>query len=351
MTAITYAGVVVTSIDVAELGGGKVEFDHSSVTRSKARFLKDLKETAANSKNFTAIEIDVTEAKNLINKIGNILDEDTTPLFCVHGYNVQPHDMLMKMSDVVEKFANEGGGHYYPIPVLWPCDSVNRWGPDKASSYGWDQEVFSQQAGNVLKQFVDTIDDGTFPRKSLMMHSMGNHVVFNGACGATNAPKVQFENIFMVAADLPFDIFHKNPNNNYIGSNGNVYANKEQKATNFFKMLARTKPGGPPKGKLCFLHYLHDDALWWSSNVANWEIRVGQRGIGKYKWAWNQSWYEDKNLVRDEIKGHYENYDIAGFFTTDKTKFTDQTNKHSYQFDYFAVEYYTKMSKEIKPEE
>jgi len=126
------------------------------------------------------------------------IDEDTTPLFCVHGYNVQPHDVLKGMTSVLVAFAK--AGHYYPIPVLWPCDSVDRWGPDKAGQYEWDQEVFSQQAGNVLRQFVDQIRDDTFPRKSLMMHSMGNHVVFNGACGANNAPGVQFENIFMVAA-------------------------------------------------------------------------------------------------------------------------------------------------------
>lgn len=67
-------------------------------------------------------------------------------------------------------------------------------------AYDKDQEVFSQEAGKLLNSFVDVVPDETFPRKSLMLHSMGNHVVFNGACGMKNPPQVQFENIFMVAA-------------------------------------------------------------------------------------------------------------------------------------------------------
>jgi len=110
-------------------------------------------------------------------------------------------------------------------------------------------------------------------------------------------------------------------------------------------MLARTKHGGPPKGKLYFLHCYDDWALWFSSYL-NWEDRVGQRGIGKYKWTWNRRWYEDTSLVRNEIRGHYENYDCGGFIN----KMSDQSYKHSYEFDSFAIDFYNKKSKEIKPD-
>lgn len=64
----------------------------------------------------------------------------------------------------------------------------------------WDQETNTIESGKALKAFVDNINNNkTFPRKSLLMHSMGNHVIFNGAC-KTGAPDVQFDNIFMIAA-------------------------------------------------------------------------------------------------------------------------------------------------------
>jgi len=74
--------------------------------------------------------------------------------------------------------------------------------------YSRDQEDPSQRAGLELKNFVNAIPNDLFPRKSLLMHSMGNHVVFNGACGVKDeagqvvdkAPDVQFENIFFEAA-------------------------------------------------------------------------------------------------------------------------------------------------------
>ena len=72
----------------------------------------------------------------------------------------------------------------------------------KGSFTGYNKDADehdSQYSGKAFFDFVDKIPDETFPRKSLLMHSMGNHVVFDGAC-LKGAPKVQFENIFMVAA-------------------------------------------------------------------------------------------------------------------------------------------------------
>jgi len=65
--------------------------------------------------------------------------------------------------------------------------------------YGKDSDEHTPAFGRAFFDFVKNIPDKTFPRKSLMMHSMGNHVVFDGAC-YQDAPQVQFENIFMVAA-------------------------------------------------------------------------------------------------------------------------------------------------------
>lgn len=103
-------------------------------------------------------------------------------------------------------------------------------------------------------------------------------------------------------------------------------------------MLAK-RANGKPKGKICFVHSLKDRALLGSSQQ-NWENRVGQRGIGKYKPHKMARWQENKDLVRDEIRNHYENYDVEGFVD----KMTDSENKHSYQFDDFAIKYYKKIA-------
>lgn len=61
------------------------------------------------------------------------------------------------------------------------------------------QKTEATTAADALSALVGTIPDHYFPKKSLLMHSMGNDVVFNGAC-ANGTPEVEFENIYMIAA-------------------------------------------------------------------------------------------------------------------------------------------------------
>ena len=186
-----YDGIVISRIKVVDMGNGIVEFGNNSPAGEKARFLKDVTKTGS-ADTFTATEIDYSEAKRVINLNGAI-GADTTPLFCVHGFNFQPSDVLEDIEEVRERF--EKGGHYYPVPIMWPCSDGNA-----LLNYDKDQEGFSQDSGALFEKLVEQIPYDTFPRKSLLIHSMGNHVVFNGSCGAESAPQVQFENIFMVAA-------------------------------------------------------------------------------------------------------------------------------------------------------
>eukprot|EP00536_Pseudo-nitzschia_multiseries_P012973 jgi/Psemu1/33755/gm1.33755_g len=102
------------------------------------------------------------------------------------------------------------------------------------------------------------------PKKSIMMHSMGNRAISNGACGKGMAD-VQFKNIFMheekidqahnlnqffcfiaTIHDVPFDIFHNYP--------GNGLKNKETKAEHFIKNMLKKNPDGLYVGKIYILH-------------------------------------------------------------------------------------------------
>lgn len=319
---------------------GIVVFKDSDETGEEARFLVDVIQTGEGE--FEGKTIDAEEVKEMI---GNEIGEDATPLFCVHGFYAEISQTLNKNTDMgsivtaLPKFKSNGG-KYYPIPVLWPCENGNDLLPidqlNLVRQYKKDQNEWSQNAGKMLKTLVGNIDDNVFPKKSLMMHSMGNHVVFNGACGFQEAPDVQFENIFMVAADVPFDIFHKEPNNNYRWNK--VFAKKELKATNFFKMLEKktdSQGNEVPKGKVYILHNHKDEALDLSSKFLNGENRLGQRGAGMYKSFWNNSWYDDKQkeLIRSEYYDYIENIDFT-------VQAEGSEAKHNYQFEDSAIKKY-----------
>lgn len=316
---ITYPNLVVTSIQCEEFKDGKeVHFTEDTLTGSKARFLinveqieEDIRGRKKNGKR--KFKASVVNTKEEIEAELAKFGKGCTPLFCVHGFNTEPGGHLDPIKEVLPKFKEYG--KYYPVPVLWP--SEGGYTKDRGNA---------RDAGKLLKVFVDLVPNTLFPRKSIMMHSMGNHVVFNGACGE-GTPDVQFENIFMVGADVPFDIIHNNP--------GNDSKYKKTKAERFVNMLKKN-PDGSCVGKIYVLHNSSDLALA-ASNVRNWENRIGQRGIGAKKvrcWKWSI----DASIIRGDIKSIYENKNCA-----DEPTSNDFFN-HNYQFDDWAIKFYSDKS-------
>eukprot|EP00554_Chaetoceros_debilis_P002889 CAMPEP_0194096008 /NCGR_PEP_ID=MMETSP0149-20130528/57123_1 /TAXON_ID=122233 /ORGANISM="Chaetoceros debilis, Strain MM31A-1" /LENGTH=421 /DNA_ID=CAMNT_0038781973 /DNA_START=17 /DNA_END=1280 /DNA_ORIENTATION=+ len=196
-----YKGLALTSIDVIKTGdtswGGNplVHFDGTIKGRADdkdATFLKNIKEVkdATGKKVLEAEKLTVAQAKAIINQASS--DGKGKPLFCIHGFNVQPRTHLKKVkAATVDKFNK---GKFMPIPVMWPSEggATNYWG-DRKTTPG---------AGNGLKSLKKALD--SFPSKSLLAHSMGNRVLRYAADA-----KFKFDNIFMVAADVRHDIFHK----------------------------------------------------------------------------------------------------------------------------------------------
>ena len=124
-----------------------------------------------------------TAAKKLHEEAG-----DKHLLFCVHGHNTEARKWLSSVTKVREDgFFKK----YYPVPVTWSL---------VGNLFAYDtNKQLALMAGRTMENFVSNVDDELFPRKSLMMHSLANHVVFNVAC-RHGIPKVQFDNIFMVGA-------------------------------------------------------------------------------------------------------------------------------------------------------
>lgn len=329
-----YEGLIVTSIKIDEGNDStkiKVTFNESDGNGTKAVFLKEIKMVSdperveKGKREFEATRVDLDEAKSITKKgFGN---NTCTPLFLVHGFNVEPSEILRYDYTVFNK-----GMLCYPVPVLWASEG-------NTLRYFGDQSANAINAGKAMQAFVKSIPNDTFPRKSLAMHSMGNHAVFNGACGSTQ-PDVEFENIFLVAADVPYDIFHKNPDEGY-WVRGDVSGNKKVKADRFFGMLAK-KSDGKPKGKIYVVWNDNDVALKFSK-FSNLEARIGKTGVG---WVdgWFRNYYDDK-IIRDEFNGYIENKDA-----TNEKMVEDPSINHSYNLDPWMADYYEEKSKLIEQE-
>lgn len=197
-----YAGVCISSIKpkYGPDSNGIVRFSENDATGDKAMFLHLVREIgdisrSSGSKEFEATVIDYAKAKEIIEK------EDTSevklvPIFCVHGFFVEPNALFNNLNPQIQRFVD--GKKYYPVPVLWPC-RTNTYVGAPGRNYEIDQTTTSQSAGVLFKQMADLVPNNLWPKKALMMHSMGNHVVFNGACAA-GTPDATFDDIFMVAA-------------------------------------------------------------------------------------------------------------------------------------------------------
>jgi hypothetical protein len=311
-----YKGLALTSIDVINTGekseGGNplVHFDGSIKGRADdkdATFIKNIKEAkdAAGKKTgmLEAEKLTVAQAKTIINQAST--DGKGKPLFCIHGFNVQPRSHLKNIKDVALNRFNKG--KFMPIPVMWPSGGG-------VSGYWGDRET-TPGAGNGLKSLKKALD--SFPSKSLLAHSMGNRVLRY----ASDA-KFKFDNIFMVAADVQYNIFHKD----YINSgNANDANRRELQGMKICSMLA-SGSNGKPKGKVYVLVNGADYALLGSGwNPTTFVSRLGAIGA-HYRRNWFGFWTEDKKVTHPDIVDCIENV-----WCNSKLYLTEKTS-HSYQF-------------------
>lgn len=326
-----YAGLFITTIVLTPKEGkgegNKVTWTEADPNGDNATFLKGASMTSdpsveSGKREYEATEVNLEEAKQIIET--GFGKGTSTPLFTVHGFNTQPAEVLGfdYIFDTKSRFKDDA--KLYPVPVMWAME-------EGRSVYGDTQGGDAFQASLALKALVDFIPNDTFPTKSLLCHSMGNHVVFNGAC-AVGTPDVQFDNIFMVAADVPVDIFHEKPNESYIFKK-KVRGNKRVKAENFFGMLAK-KEDGTPKGKIYILWTEKDRALLVSGILLNpGDTRLGRKGPG-----WVDGWFRnhyDEKATRKEFRPYIEGINVG-----DKEFTDDSAMMHSYWWEKWAIDIY-----------
>ena len=185
---ITYDGLVLTSIDVKPVEGTDrtVRFSGSIAGKADddtATFLENVRQIndtdEGGKRLFEAETLTVAEAKAIIN--GDSEEGEGKPLFCVHGFSIQPGTHLQSLNDAAKKFNK---GKFMLVPVIWPTSEWNFLSVADTDAPG---------AGNAFKTLKKGID--SFPRKSLLCHSMGNIVLRHAA-----DENFKFDNIFMAAA-------------------------------------------------------------------------------------------------------------------------------------------------------
>lgn len=295
-----YPDLILTSYALKDIGGGKVEWKVSDESGDKATFLTNIKKTGGGwfrPEKFEGEKLTIGQAKDILNEDGR------KPLFCIHGYSVKPEGQMKECKECQKNFKNT----LKPIPVIWPSDGINY----------FDQRDDSVEAGEAFQKIVEEFESikdtiKRFPAKSVMAHSMGNRVLRFAAIA-----KLKFDNIFMVAADVPYDLFHADyKERNKKGAEANGVA--------ICKMLSNGILN--KKGKVYVLFNERDLALVGSAIIK--EARLGKTGAGT------------KEELDDKVKDLVVSYDCKDFVS----RFSIG---HSYQFEEFACKYYEDKYKSI----
>merc|ERR1712025_891962 len=187
-------------------------------------------------------------------------------------------------------------------------------------------QKFAPDAGGILAKLVNDIKKDSFGKVSLMCHSMGNHLVFNNAGKEEplDAPDVEFQNIFMVGADVPNDIFSERPTET--GAE-NDYGNKRKKAEKMKEMLAKG-------GKIYVLHTKIDKALQGSKNAYDYRDdreRLGTTGAIEIRQDFNKNDTKNDTVV---------NIDVTSLIEGEEQPF-ERFIDHLYQYDPWAVKLYS----------
>ena len=153
--------------------------------------------------------------------------------------------------------------------------------------------------------------------------------------------EIDFSFIEKMIQDVPFDIFQKNPKENYwFEYQREIWGNKTQKASNLIGMLTKGPDNKTPKGKVVVTYTIHDGALQASNMVNRGDAnRLGRVSAGgKYigRWWWTSSedkWGRDDNEIHKDFRAH-----VRSVESTECARASGGTLRHNYHFGRRTVE-------------
>jgi len=126
-------------------------------------------------------------------------------MFYTHGWNAEVEDAWCSGKHLRE------GSDYFGIPIIWRVDR----GVAYSADYRYDRVHTAPNAAIQLSSLFDSFFAKIKKPKSWMCHSMGCYVtqVFATEISEDGAfqDKTKFDNVFMVAPDVRYDIFNEWP--------------------------------------------------------------------------------------------------------------------------------------------
>lgn len=310
---ITWAGLCITSVKLTPVvGKGSKVFKFSEADRGEkndedAFFIRNVKQISGKKDGEREFEVERLEDQEAFAHIGRTKKH---PVFMAHGYDTEAGWVFQYCKQYLEEDVEKNysfGGSYF-IPIIWPSGS---------GSYHNDEED-AEGAGQAFFHEFDKIA-GHLPRKDLITFSMGNLVLLYAS-----QTKMNFDNIFMYSADVPYDLF----NTKHILS-GNPRC---KDGLNIFKMLS-TDRRGKPRGKI-YVVYNRSDSVLLISEIANRKARLGRTGPhAKRNWALR--FEENESITHPEIRPY-----LVGKDATKERKDTT----HRYYFESWSVDFFSKHS-------
>lgn len=136
-------------------------------------------------------------------------------LFYVHGFNCQPEAGVFPDAERLQGLCDQlAPGLLQVVPVVWPCDEdfgivLDYW--DDQRNADVSGLVFARALGKFLawRDRLGT-EEACLKHANVLAHSMGNRVLAAALAAWANdfgAVPALFRSLFLVAADLPNDVF------------------------------------------------------------------------------------------------------------------------------------------------
>lgn len=269
---VVYDGLVLTSIDVVPDPDNpkRVTFNDNTigcVDDRESVFLCNVTEISRKGKGWAVeveFEADLLTTEEVVARLKlKASDQHKKALFVIHGFNTNASYHLLDCKMAKPKFTKT-----HIVPVIWPSQ-----GKGGLFDY-FDDKKYSKAAGQALQSMKEPLKDlrNAGVRSSIVCHSMGNRVFRNFA-----HPSMNFDNIFMVAPDVPTELFsEKYINGKPIRFLGLQFGDDEEMrehALNIKGMLTDDKEGK--------IHVLFNgkDVRMGQSTIMNMGDRLGGTGI------------------------------------------------------------------------
>mmetsp|Transcript_25872 Transcript_25872/g.77931 ORF Transcript_25872/g.77931 Transcript_25872/m.77931 type:complete len:316 (-) Transcript_25872:163-1110(-) len=197
------APLAITTIDVKELGDGKVSFSKESVgdkNNVSAQIMKNVVLASAEDASLPIYEATEVADAAAFRRLIEAEAKDRGATHCmlyIHGFTNTPGVVFEAAKDM-NKYLE--GKKCFVIPIIWPAEAVD---------YGAQKEG-APAAAAALRSLLPKLSNNNKVPISLMCHSMGNFLLGQFAPGDKDeAPAFKFDSIFMVASDIRATTFDK----------------------------------------------------------------------------------------------------------------------------------------------